>query len=176
MKKLTVIVSYLFLILALIVILSPKRYLYNFAQHTIAKEGIVISNELAKDKLISLEISNANIYVKDIFIGMLNKTTIYPFIVFNYVTCSGFKTSKEVNGLFSMSIDKATLFQWIGQPYKITIKAQGDFGSVSGFMNLKDRKIYLKIFPSKKFIVQIKKFGNGIKKNKEGFYTYEYSY
>jgi len=176
MKKLATILMYCLVILVVVVVLSPKRYLYNFVQHVIVQENIILSHELTKDQLISLEVSHADIYVKDILIGALNKMTVYPFMIFNQVTCEGFASSKEIEGLFSTSIDKVSLFHWIGQPYQIAIKAQGDFGLADGFIHVRDRKIYLKIVPSEKFIAQINKLDNSIKKSEGGFYTYEYSY
>ena len=176
MKKLSLFVFYVVLFVVIIVVLSPKRYLYNFAEHTALQEKIIFSHEKIHDKLFFLEVSNADIYVQDIFIGSFEKMTVYPFIFFNQVTCKDFGSSKDIENFFSTSIDTASFFQWMGEPYKIRMNMQGSFGSASGFVQLKERKVYVKIQPAKSFISQLDKLNIGVKKGDGGEYIYEYGY
>jgi hypothetical protein len=161
------------LILVVIIAFAPKRYLYNLAQQYMAKETIIFSGERIHDRLFGLKIGDANIYVKDILIGHLKELTLRPFIFVNTLTCKEFDSSKEMHQLIPLSLKGILIQHWVGQPYKLFIKAEGSFGEAKGFVNLKDKKIYLEIFSVPEFEKHIKTLA---KKSEEGFYVYEQRY
>jgi len=173
MKRIMTFLVSAILVLVVIIAFAPKRYLYNLAQQHMVKETIIFSGEHVHDRLFGLEIRDANIYVKDILVGHLNEMTLKPFIFANIFTCKDFASSKEIQQLIPLSIKEASLMHWVGQSYKLFLKAEGSFGEAKGFVNLKEKKIYLEIFSVPEFEKYIKTVA---KKSEEGFYVYESSY
>lgn len=173
MKKIITFLISILLIVLVVIALAPKRQLYNLAQHFMANEAIIFSGERIDDGLFSLRISDANIYVKDILVGQLKEMTLTPFIFTNMLTCKAFESSKELRSLVPLSIEKASVKHWVGQPYKLFINASGSFGEAKGFLNLQEKKVYLEIFSVPEFEKHIKTLA---KKSEEGFYVYESGY
>jgi len=173
MKRIATFLISIVLIVLVIIVFAPKRYLYNLAQQQMVKENIIFSGEHVNDALLTLKINDANIYVKDILVGELKELTIRPFFFFNTLTCKEFNSSKEISQLMPLSINEASLTQWVGQPFEVFIKTRGSFGEAKGSLNLKERKVYLEIFSTPEFEKHVKTMA---KKSEEGFYVYEYSY
>jgi len=173
MKKMLTFVLSIVLVIFVVIAFAPKRHLYNLAQHYMANEAIILSGERIHDGLLGLKITDANIYIKDILVGQLKEMTLTPFVFVNTFTCKEFESSKELRSLVPLSIEKASVRHWIGQPYKLFINANGSFGEAKGFLNLREKKVHLEIFSTPEFEKHIKTLA---KKNEEGFYVYESSY
>ncbi len=173
MKKIATALLSVFLLILIMIAFAPKRYLYNAVQHLIVNENIIVSGERVNDRAFGLDINDAHLYVKDIFIGQLKEMTLTPFVLVNTFTCKEFEASKELRSLIPLSIEKASVMHWIGQPYTLFLKANGSFGEAKGFVHLKERKVYLEVFSTPEFEKYFKPLA---KKSEEGFYVYEQRY
>lgn len=169
------IAAYFVFILLAIVVLAPKRHLYDIAQQEMKKYDLVISGEKIKDKFLSLELENGEIWAKDILSANFGNVLVYPFLAFNQIKIQNLKTSKNLQNIISLNIQEASINQVFWNPLKLELKAIGDFGEASGFVSLKDKNGTILIAPSAGFEATLTKFGQ-IKKDQSGVYKYEFSY
>lgn len=168
-------IGYFIFVAVAIVVLAPKRHLYDFAQQEWVKQGVIVSGERAKDNPFSLELNGGDVYLKDVLSANFEQISLWPFLIFNQIKIKNLKTSKEIENIFAITIEKGKIDYLIFNPLKANIAASGDFGDAEGFIDFKERKIFISIVATQKFEAVLKKFPQ-VKKEREGFYIYESSY
>ena len=156
----------------------PKENLYFKLKEEAKKYGIEIYKETTNDKGFVLELENINIFFKDIESAKIYHGSVGLFLFYNKISLDTVRISNDFKSFVPTKIDKAELTYTPFLPFKIKVNANGEFGSLTGSIDLKNKKISLHIYPSKTMKT---KYGNilyqrGMKRISSKEYIYEESF
>ncbi len=139
------------------IIFMPKEELYYKVLHILHQNKIDVISKTSSS-LFSLNLKNIRVNYLGIKAAEIKKTEILPLVFYNKAEAKDIKL--KIGNFF---IKKVSI---IYIPFTdAKIKGKGNFGEFSGFLNLKEIKIYIKN-PS----AEIKGF---LSKDKKGYYYHE---
>lgn len=153
----------------------PKENLYFFVEKKLLEKKIVISDEQVESKLFSFIVSNADVYYKGIKFSKVKTVDIDTYLFVNSINIKKIKISDGFKSFVPQNIDNIKLKYSVLNPMIIEIISTGEFGSLSGNINVLDRTIIVYLKASNKMK---NKYKNILKQMKpeEGEYTYEYKF
>ena len=146
---------------------SPKKLLYYKLEHLLHQQQITLSDETIHDNFFSFNIEGAKLFVKDIEVGQIAKASLYPELFINALVIKDFNTNKSITLLPKIGIRKLIFFYTPFYPIKVFIKGESSDGEIKGSIELMKRKGFIDIASKKPL---------PLKKTKEGYYRYEFSY
>lgn len=155
-----------------LVIVSPKQELFYFAEEFLEKEKLVISNEKISDLGLFFKIQNATLFYDSIQAGNARELSTLFTLFYNRVSLSNFEIHSDFKDFFPGNIEKIEAKHIFYQPHIIEISGEGAFGSLSGDVNLIERKIRVVLKVSSVMSRKYRQLLRGFKKSKEG-YVYE---
>ena len=148
MKK--ILLSLVVFYIALIV-LMPKKELYYTLNDVLKSNLIEISQKSLHDKLFFLEIKDVELYYDKAKVADIKKIDIIPFIFFNKATILNIELADSVKNILNFKAKELKLTYNIFGFSKIYIASNGTFGELEGEFDLKSKKLFLKLTPSKEF-------------------------
>lgn len=153
----------------------PKENLYFFVEKKLLEKKIVISDEQVESKLFSFIVSNADVYYEGIKFSKVKTVDIDTYLFVNSINIKKIKISDGFKSFVPQNIDNIKLKYSVLNPMIIEIISTGEFGSLSGNINVLDRTIIVYLKASNKMK---NKYKNILKQMKpeEGEYTYEYKF
>ncbi len=161
----------LFVIWFGILLFMPKQELYYKLEQELAKEGIKINESQIEESLFSLTLKNADLYVKGIKIATVERVTLLTLLFYSKVELKELMLDDSLKHMAPQRIEDALLTYTLLSPVKLSIYAEGSFGTLKGDADLKERKVHLD-FVEEKEIGVIKPM---LKKGETGWY-YETSF
>ena len=145
----------------------PKKFLYYKLEHILHQYQIILSDESVSDNFFNFTMQHAKVFVKDIEVGKITKASFYPELLINTFIIKDFSTNKNISLLPRINIKKIIFFYSPLYPLKVFITGKTNDGEIKGSFELVKRKGFID-FISKKPLP--------LKKTKEGYYRYEFSY
>lgn len=145
MKKIFKLFFYLFLLVFFIIALLPKEAIYNYFEHKLLMQKIIISNEQRNEKLLSLDINNAKIYYEGINVANVEKASFLGLLLYNDINISNVRVLKSLSNIIPSSIKTINIKYTILDYEHIYIKSSGAFGNLSGTLNILNRKLVLEL-------------------------------
>ena len=151
----------------------PKNELVDFAvKNYIVKYDADVNLNL-KNKILSYEASNSNIFYKNAKVLNIKNLKVDPFILYNGINGRNITLEGMAAGFFPKNIKQFSASYSIFDPKKVTFKADGDFGSLTGRLDLATLKVYIEMIPSVLMKKQYSFVLNNMKKTAKN-YIYEY--
>ena len=151
--------------------LMPKENLYYTLINKLKQERVVIAQESLSDNLISLKGENILVFYDGIESVQAEKFTISPYLLFNSIKISNVSAAEDLKRMFGFSADFVKISYVVWNYKSVDISAIGDFGELSGDVNLESMKVKLILEPSEKF-QKSPLLNQYFKKSEEG-YIYE---
>ncbi len=151
--------------------LMPKENLYYTLINKLKQERVVIAQESLSDNLISLKGENILVFYDGIESVQAEKFTIFPYLLFNSIKISNVSAAEDLKRMFGFSADFVKISYVVWNYKSVDISAIGDFGELSGDVNLESMKVKLILEPSEKF-QKSPLLNQYFKKSEEG-YIYE---
>jgi hypothetical protein len=151
----------------------PKENIYFFMEEGLNEQKVILSSEKIEDKGFYLNIKDIDLSYEMIQSAHIKDSNINFFILYNSIDASDIMISESLSKMMPTNIKNVSMSYTIFNPLKIDIKSSGEFGEVSGYIDLSDKKITLKLLPSKLMKNRYRSALNNFKKNKEGEYIYE---
>ncbi len=148
MKK---IVLFITIFILGLVLFMPKINLYYTLENFLKKEHIMIKEGAIKDRWVALEIKDASVFYDGVASLEAKEIDILPWIFYDKVTLKDVRPAKALTSMFDAKADSITLTYSLLSYKTIMIAAEGDFGTLRGYIDLRERKIHLVLAPSKKF-------------------------
>ncbi len=161
-----------FFILALTFFI-PKTNLYYLLESKLQNYNLVVSDEVIKESGFYLELKDAKIYFNSIQSAEVTKMELSTFLVYNSLDISGIKLSTLSKSFLPIDIKNINATYSIFNPLNLTVVSNGDFGVANGYINLLDKKISIKVKPSKMMLKRYKKTLKFLEKNQDGTYSYD---
>lgn len=167
-------VYFVFFVICIFVFL-PKVSLYYLLEKELAKNKIVISNEVINDKTFSFSVNGADVYFEGINVALIKSLNIKTYLVYTDISVNKIRVLESLKNMIPSPIEKLDIKHSVLDITKIKIYSKGSFGVVDGFVDLIERKVILKL-----------KATNNMKQNyyqvlnqmilKDGRYVYEYKF
>jgi len=154
-----------------LILLAPKERLYDFLEHKLAEQGIVISGETMRWKPLGFAVEHARISYQGLDVGELSWLTLRTLLVYTQVHVGPFVTSPALGKIVKMSLKEANITHELWHPFTLYVELEGNFGRMRGTIDLQKRVIRLRVIKAWK-IQLLKRF---LKHDKAGWY-YEQSF
>lgn len=174
MRKIALFLFYTLLFFGALFFFTPKEELYYFGEEQLKPLSVVIGYEEVVDHGFSLELLHAQLYVQKIKSANIASTTIGLFGLYNTVGIKDITLDKTFEQFFPTGIEHIDIEHSILSPLKVNAEAVGDFGEAYATVDLLERKVHVKLTPSKLMLSRYRNTLHQFKKSKEGGYTYEH--
>lgn len=129
----------------MLIILAPKERIYYLLEHRLSQWGIVLSGEKLHWKPFGLKITDAELYAQGIRIGKLPEADFWTLLFYSELDTGPFLLSPDIQKILDLKLSKARLVHKLWHPETVFIEAEGNFGHISGRIDLQSRKISLRL-------------------------------
>lgn len=134
----------LFLVfLYLIIVFAPKQQLYYLLEEWMSTQNIILSNETTQDEWLIFRVSDAELYFENISGGIIEEIRWLPLLFYNEISLKNGRFSQEIRRFLPQKIDQLSAVYSVIQPTKIVIDGHGDFGKLSGGVDLLEQRLRL---------------------------------
>jgi len=175
MKKIFKLCIYFLFFILFLLIFLPKESIYNLLEQKLSQQNIIISDEKRNEKLLSLDIKNANVFYNEVKGVNIRDINFFSLLVYSKVEVNDVKLLESLSSFFPPFIKNIELKHSVLDYQNINISSLGDFGLLNGKIDLLNRVLILNLDPSsemkRKYIKVLKNM-----KLKEGRYNYEYRF
>ncbi len=163
---------FLFIILFYVglVLFMPKINLYYTLENLLQKEHLILEEEVIKDRWFDLDMKGVSVFYEGIASVDVKEIKITPWIFYNHVIATDVTMAKALQKMFHFSASKVELRYSLLDYKNILLKADGDFGVLSGKVDLFAQKMIIIVEPSARF--KKSDMMRYFKKTEEGW-TYE---
>lgn len=175
MKRIFKFFIYLFIFIFALLMLLPKESLYNLLEKELNKYDVIISDEKRFEDTFSFKITDGNLYVKGINLANIKKAKVTSYLFFTDIELKNIKLLDSLQNMVPSPVTSANITYSILNFDKLDIKANGSFGKVDGFVDLRNRKIIVNLDPTSKMKNSYTKILN-MMSFKNGRYIYEYKF
>lgn len=175
-KKLLRFLAYTLLFIFALIVFIPKSSIYYLLEENMKKFDIVISKETLEESIFSLKVQDMEISAKAIESGVVDEAEITLLFFYNSIHFSGIKLSSLVEAYLPSKVESLDISYSVFNPLKVSINGSGEFGQMSGVLNLNERDINITLEPSNIMLKRYKKSMIMLKKSKDGAYTYAKSF
>ena len=153
----------------------PKESLYNYLEHELKKEKVIISDETRVENIFNFSINNSRIFYKGINISEIKKVDFTTYLFNTKIEVNDVKLLGSITNLAPSPISKISLSHSILDYKKIKIVANGSFGVLNGELDIFTKTMTLRLKANK---IMKSKYSNILRemKLKEGEYLYEYKF
>jgi len=172
-KKLFKFLAYLLLFFFAFIYFAPKVALYYVAEKELSKFDIVISDEIAKERGFSLELSDATLYVKSIESAEVKESSLTLLGLYNHLSVEDITLSSTAKAFLPLYIESINATYALYNPLNVTLNAEGEFGELDASFNILERTLHIEMLPS---VVMLQKYKNSLReltKNEDGSYSYD---
>ena len=175
-KRIILLFGYpLFFILSLMYF-TPKQSVYYFIEKELKTYDVIISNEEVKDNGFTLNLENADLFVKSIKSASAKAVNVKVFVLYNSITLNDITLSNFAASFVPLKIDELSVAYSLLNPLKIKAYGIGEFGEAGAAFNLLDRTLHIEIEPSDKMKKEYKNSMRQLKKSEDGGYSYDQTF
>ena len=175
MKKLLKYLAYFIAMLALIIFFSPKTNLYYLFEEFAIEQNVYVSDEEASDSGFSLNISNAKVYLDELFLAEAEETTLSMWLVYNSFEATNINMNEGFSDFMPSVIKHIEIKHHVFNPMSLSIAGESGDSFFYGDVDLLERivQIHLRLGTKSE-----KRFASSLRalKKEEGGYVYEYKF
>jgi hypothetical protein len=156
-------------------IFLPKISLYNLVEKELQKKQVIISDEKIVEKFFSLDILDSKVFFEGINIAKIDKLKLESLFLYTKIEFSNIVLIDSFTQFAPSPIENLIIKHTILNPNNILINANGNFGELSGTMNILNKELKIELNASnlmKSSYSKLLKFF----KFENGRYIYEYRF
>lgn len=168
--------AYMFTAIALIIFFMPKINMYYKAEELLENYKLTISGEKVVDDGFIFKVEDGTLYFDDLVVANFDEISIVPLVFYNSVDVKPFSLSDDMRQFIPLKVNNINITQTVVNPLHVKIDARGEFGSVSGDIDILNSKISLILMPSKLLLKKRPFWLRQMKKDSQGGYRYESTY
>jgi len=154
-----------------LLVFMPKRELYYQLEKELAKEEIIISGEKIEEGWFSLTLKEPSVYVKGIKIATIEEIDIFTLLFYTKVELKTLLLDKSLKAIAPQHTEYIVLSHSLLSPLQVLLDAQGEFGAIKGYADLRKRKMSLDFIEAKEIGI----IKSQLKKDEKGWH-YERSF
>jgi hypothetical protein len=168
--------AYFIFFIVMLLLFFPKEQLYFAFEKELQNEHLVISNEQYNQKLLSLELREAELSFDRMRIATISKLEIRLLFLYNSVKAEDIELSKILKRFLPQKIATIELHYTLIEPFVLKGSAFGDFGEAMIVYNLQKSKLSVRLKASKLMKQHFHSTLLMLKKEDNGEYSYEKSF
>ncbi len=173
MKRIKQIIIYTIIFIGFVLFFTPKIYCYYAAEDQLNRYHVKIAQERIDDSGFTLNVYDGKLYYDDLYVGVFDKLSIWPFLLFNRIDIENFNISKEMSRFAKGRIESLTVHHHLFSPLTLQVTAHGEMGEMHAQIDLSEKTVSVLLEPSKA-LLQLSPFWlRRLKKTEEGGYAYE---
>jgi len=134
-----------------VVLFMPKVNLYYTLESLAKKEQVEIKEGVLTDRWVDLHIQDARVFYDGVASVVADTLNISPWIFYTKIIATNVRPAKALKRMFDVHATEVILTHSVLDYKSIMIEAQGDFGTLSGSVDIMERKVKLILEPSAKF-------------------------
>ena len=134
----------------MLVILMPKQELYYKLEEALHSQEIALNEVEIEESLFGISLKNVSVYVKGINVASIEEVKLFTLIFYSSVEVKELHMDDSLKNMVPQETQKAVLRHSVMAPFFVSVEALGSFGSMSGEINLNERKVHLDFNESKK--------------------------
>jgi hypothetical protein len=162
---------YLLVILFSLAIFAPKRELYYLLEEYLMRSDIIIDGEKIHSGLLALDLEHPVLYVKGIKVAKIGEVSFFTLLFYTKVSAKDIEPDASFRRWIPGKIDEVVLRHQVFDPLHIHLQIRGEFGTASGIISLKERKVHIDVTEQK----SLGSLRSMLKKGTKGWY-YESSF
>ena len=154
-----------------IVILMPKQEIYYKLEEALDSYEIRLNEEKKSEGLFSLNLKGVTVYVKGINVATIDEVNLFTLLFYSSIELESLLVDDSLKTMIPQETTSAVLRHSIRSPLDVSVVASGSFGSLTGNIDLNERKVHLDFNESK----NIQMLKPALKKSEKGW-VYETSF
>ncbi len=154
-----------------VVLLMPKVHLYYALKKVLASEHVMLMQDRVKDRWFDLKIEGLHIYYDGIDAAQAEDVSVWPWLFYNRIRLSGLEAGKDLRKMFDFKAEAVHVTHSVIDPMHVRLYAEGNFGQISGSVDLREGRVKLLCEPTDAFRGS-DAFRELFRKSEEG-YVYE---
>jgi len=172
-KKVSLFFAYFAFFLLALMYFTPKENLYYLLEKELRTYDLIISNEGVKDSGFTLNLENADLFIKSIKSANAKAVNVNFFALYNSVKISDITLSNVAASFIPLQIDELRFTYSIFNPLNINVYGIGEFGEAEAAFNVLERSLHIDVKPSDKMKKEYKNSMRQLQKSQEGGYSYD---
>jgi hypothetical protein len=168
MKKFLIVI--IVFILGLIAFM-PKDNLYFTLKNILKDERVEIVEDSLQNNILALDAQGISLFYDGIDSAKIDGFSLKPYLFYNSLNLENVSPSKDLKKMFNFSASTVDITYAIWDFSHVNIEAEGDFGALTGVIDITTQTIKLLLEPTLRF-EKSQFVGEYFKKSDEG-YVYE---
>ncbi len=157
------------------IIFLPIKNLYFSLENELLKKHIILDEEKLEQRFLKFGIQKSKLYHNNELKGDIKNIELNYMFLFNSFIVKDMKLDKNFLSFPPMKIELLKLEYTLLNPVSIDIVGTGEFGKLSGYIDLLKNEINLFIKPSSMMRSTMGRYLRQMK-NEKGVYNYVYKY
>jgi len=154
-----------------LLLFMPKIEIYYALEKVLDKQGIQLNESQMDEGLFTLTLKDVTLFAQGVKVAHIDKIDIFTLLIYTKVTAQTFVVSESLSSMMPKNADNIEVRYSILDPLHVTLNAVGSFGTLKGYIDLKEKKIHIDFVEPK----DIRTIRSSLKKGEEGWY-YETSF
>jgi len=155
-----------------ILLFMPKEKLYFALEKKLEAQDIKINEKAIETGIFSLNLLDADIYVKGIKVAHIKKVNVFTLLFTTNINIGALSVDASLKAFIPEKIEQANIIYTILTPLKADVFAHGSFGDIEGIVDLKGRTVRLDFIHTTKEVDLLRA---NLQKDEKGLY-YETSF
>ncbi len=168
-------IGWIFLFLYLVIIFLPKENLFYLGEKELSKYNIILNNEKLSDFLGVFSAKDMDVYYDGLNVGNIKDVNVLCAILYNQISINSANFNDNLRQFLPQEIKKISIKASALFPVRLFLDGDGDFGQISGYVDLYNKKIKLTLHPQENFVSKYPAIAQQFKKDKDE-YIYETTY
>lgn len=154
-----------------LVILMPKQEIYYKLEEALDSYEIRLNEEKKSEGFFSLNLKGVSVYVKGINVATIEELNLFTLLFYSSVELRSLLVDDSLKTMIPQETTSAVLRHSILSPLDASVSASGSFGSLTGNIDLNERRVHLDFNESE----NIQMLKPAVKKSEKGW-VYETSF
>ena len=132
-----------------ILVLMPKTEFYYKLEEELVKHEIKLNEEKIHEGFFSLNLEQVTVYFKGINIATIEELNLCTFLFYSRIELKSLHMDDSLKTMVPQETQNAAATYSLLSPLEVSVDASGSFGSMSGYVDLSERKVRLDFNESK---------------------------
>ena len=132
-----------------IIVLMPKREFYYKLEEELAKHDVILNEESIDEGLFSLNLNQVTVYFKGINVATIEEVKLATLLLYSCIELRSIEVDDSLKTMVPQNTKQASASHSVLSPMEVLVDASGSFGSMSGSIDLSERKVRLDFNESK---------------------------
>lgn len=107
--------------------------------------GVIINNEQVEESLFSLNLKDAEVYLKGIKVAKVSSIELFTLLFYSSLEIQGLDIDNSLKKLVPTQIESLEASYRVVTPQTLSLDLNGSFGEAEGYLNIGEQKLHLDI-------------------------------